>query len=845
VLLANLLLGTLLVLSAILIPGGLLAFVRLVYRPADKRRLLPLDGVEWLTYSLAYGFGVVGSISFILVGFLGLFFRVFVTVWLLEAVAAAVSLAALARIVWVETAVRGRPVLELPAGLCRWKKAVATAPLAGWVVLAGAAVFLVYLVNYDRYNFEEERCLIRAAVLPVHNYLSTDTPMSWILPGEAIENNAFLHWNGGQRLGSAVFSGISLALFDFAGFRILHAFCGLFLLLGSFLAAREVSGRAGPALFAALALALSPYLLQIGTFDENLLAAATSALLLPMLMRKGRDVVGAAVLFALLLGIRPELLPWALVVPVFLRATAGSKEKRWADVTLFVVVALIFMSPCIYKHAREAAIYGIAYESFLSHPPVEHSFLGMTFEWRGLLNWPFVPAPVRPPFDAFPPALSFPLTVADRFGVLLTALALLGAAWNLLRRRWEAFLLLGLSAPLAAILALQSNWMEPAKMLVLVTVLVPFAVWIACGVAWLRDRGLREGLRYTCPLLALAVVWGGVRVCDGLGFQPDVRNLTYRKVYMAGFKRVMLDEQPEVVEMRRQQLVEANWLPSFRNVPLSQDLHLLARNVAHALQDLRQPSVTALEEPVANRFRRIGGFERLMHHPVTSMARGRPSADPKSQLRKVEESQYVDVVFDFSRSIAARADFVSVRRASAETPRLEPGRGVVVRAIPLPWAGRTGDFTLFADREGNVSALLTFEPPEEGPGGMLYGVPGAASDGFLPPGGRLPDREPPRDYSPASLMSGQPDTLATARLAPDLGPAAQMKPVASPQDPGGLVDLTWPPDQSPIIAIAMPALTIVELGEVLSFSPNLNLNWTFRVETPGMIKLAAPIPVGM
>jgi len=832
----NLALGLVLALAAILLPGAVITFVRLVYAPASRKRLRPLDWTEWLTYSLGYGLVSVGSIAFILVGFLGIFFKLFVTVPLLAAIAGVIVGLGLAWIWWVEIIVKGKCARDLPGAAVAWRKVVRRAPLVRPVLVLALCVFLLYLFNFSRYSFDEERCLIRAAVLPVHNYLRSDTPMSWTLPQEAVRNNAFLHWNGGQRLGSAVFSGLSLALFGFAGFRVVHALTGLLIFLGGFLGAREVTGRPGASLVGALALALSPYLLQIDVFDENLLAAAVASLMLPLLLRERRDIIAAAALFALLAGTRHVAIVWMPGLLAFLWFTAPPR-KRVAELAAFAGVALLFMSPYIYKHARDISLYALPYESFLSNPPAVHSFIGIEFEWRGLLNWPFVSDMVRSPFSPYPPALAFPLAIADRFGLLLSALLVTGLIRNLLRRRAVAWLLLSLYVPVAAILAVQSNWIEPAKMYVLVTVMAPFSIWIASGIAWVTDRKSIDWLRYSAPVLALFLTWTAVQLCAGLDFPLDQRNLFYRKVYLAGFPRSMLDEMPEQLESRRRELADGNFLPSLQSVPLFKSTGLAKRRVRHLFQDLTWPSADDMQEPMTNRFRRIQGFAPLMHFPVTSMTTRNQNESPKIDHSDAGQN-YLAVSLDLTKPLAARSDFVTISQALPENHRLEPGGALIVRGLHLPWADRNANLVLVSDQEKNVSALLLFEPPGQGKLDA-YGVPGGASDGFLPPGG------PGRMMEPPDEGAGRADFPSPEELARELGAAADLIPLQPPSKSAAIKEVEWPERVPAVVTIDLPAGALLDFSEVTSFAPNLNFTWYVDVDRIGPVKLAPPIPKGM
>jgi len=842
----------LLTVVVLLVPGALLARTLLVDRDREKRGL---DPVEWLTWSLAYGIAGVGSLTFILVAFLGIFTRIFVSAWLYTGVALVLSALVAAWLWWLHGQPDFGKVAKRLLSAATWKKWVRSAPLSRWVLLLGLAVFAVYLLNFNRQAFDEERCLIRAAVLPVHNYLSADTPMSWMLPESAVENNAFLHWNGGQRLGSALFSGLTLSLFGFSGFRIAYALTGLLIFLGSFLAAREVTGRPGAALFGAAALALSPYLLQIDVFDENLLACAVSALAIPLLLRKPRDIVGAAALVALLVGVRHVAVLWYPAIAAHLWLSGKKGRRGGVELAAFGMLSLLFLSPYIYKHARDIPLYSVPYESFLSNPPALHSFFGAEFSYRGLLNWPFVEHMVRSPFSPLPPALGFPVAIADRFGVLLTGLLLTGFLWCTKqqgrgasekrgrgaaeKRGRGALILLGLHLPVALVLAVQSNWVEPAKMFILVTVMAPFAVWLAGGIAWIMDRDAKVWVRLVAPAGACLIVWGAVGLATRADYPVDQRNFDYRKEYLRSFRQAMLDELPVYVETRRAQLSDRNLLPSLKNLSLLKSPKGLGLRMRHLVGDLSAPDVDDMVEPDANKFRRLLGFDKLMHFPVTSMRETTTFAVGADPLPT--DFPRVTLSMDLSLPLVGREGFASVEAPQAALPRPTVERALIIRGLDIAWAKRKANLMVVASEPGVFAAMLMFEPAADARGLEPPFSPGAASDGYLPSGRTGRDvYSRPGGFDP--MQGGFP---TPEELAKTIGPIALMRPFDGVESNDEVSVVDWPEGAPPTVRLDLPEGSLLVLEELTSFAPNLSFAWYLTAGSPGTLDTSLPTARGM
>ena len=388
----------------------------------------------------AVGVALVCYLSLTTIGFAGIWLPVHLTGWVVLGHSLALTLGALAVISRREGGVV--PALQVLGTTVR--------DAIDWRLgLFLAVVATLYLVGYDSAAFDQERCISRACLLPLHSYLLPDLPLYFDGCADCFDGrNAFFLWNGHQRMGPSVFVAPFVALFGFPGFRLLHAVMGLVAAWFGYHTAREQLGHRGYGYLAGLLVACNPWALGITLVDENILCLGLGSVILYLVLARRTQWLLVGLFFGLFIGVRHVGL---LALPAIFYAVLERGQQRqymapWyhryfgsepvSNLTTITLSILLFSLPWLFVHARAWAVGLPLYESFAGLPAMTHRFLGVEFTLHGLLNWPFVALPVRSPFNGFPNMIALPLQVIATLGLLGVALAAIGMvnSWGDSRR---------------------------------------------------------------------------------------------------------------------------------------------------------------------------------------------------------------------------------------------------------------------------------------------------------------------------------------------------------------------------------------------------------------------------
>lgn len=575
----------------------------------------------------------------------------------------------------------------LVAGFAAWRLAGRDSAEAAprdppWAALIAALVGVIFLVNYDRSHFQYG-CIhtVVQIALDVDNevtlgapFADAGTPQERLAEGrrrvdtaEGLDRELPPPWmnpllflgNTGQRYGTTAMIAPAGAVHGFFGFRLSYALHAA--LLAGFLALLLGRVTSSPALGAAAAAicVVNPWTLRISLLDENLMAAtwAAGALYVAVVRPRGAAIAG---LFAgLAVGIRHIDLLLVLAVATLIVPASAHRGRALRALVAGLTVALL----------HEAVHHQVAYGSPISHEhfvdevwfSTPYTLFGRTFEYAGLLQWPFAETWVRTPYNGLPTALLLPLSAARHLGLLFVAFVAAGMVALARRDRRLSRAILLWAGPLLLLFAVLEDWLDPNKMGIPIVLLPAVAIGFAAGIGAVVRRPITA-----VGALALALLLGvGVRSVADLDVPPD-------PAFAAKYPLVRA-EHPAYAAYDRAAHTRANLLPDFALVEQHARFSLRAR-------------LAALGHELGDRSFRQG--------PLPALPPG-PAGPP------------VDLELDLSAPLVDRTDFLTAG-GGGELNLEREGNAVLLEGLEVPWADRAGDVLVVHDPGRRIRIFLRF-----------------------------------------------------------------------------------------------------------------------------------------
>jgi hypothetical protein len=408
-----------------------------------------------------------------------------------------------------------------------------------FLIVSLAVIFIIYFFNFSLVQSAKGTCLDEAINILLGN---SDEKVS------LLDNIV-----GDQREGAPAFAAGFAAFFSDPGIfsRILFSFCGVMLSAFTFLTVQNIFKKRWLACIFLFISALHPYIFRLSVLDENLFSLTVSSFLIYLLFLKQETLVLlTGFVYACLFNIRHEAVLFLFALIFFITHIHSGRRLKY-----FLIPLILFLIPTFYHHYRAMGSI-FSYESFPQFKQsFPHSFFGINFELKALLNFPFYDSVVRTPFNAYPTFLLWPLYMARYSGVILCSLFLAGLYALYKKERFAFTFVILWICPLYLLFSILENWDFPSKLGVILILFNGFYLLAAYGlnlISGLKFKALNI-LKIILLFSLTCVIIYALNSIPGQIFKPDPRYLD-----KAGSVRT---ESSDIIN------IEKNWLKEIRPVP--------------------------------------------------------------------------------------------------------------------------------------------------------------------------------------------------------------------------------------------------------------------------------------
>ncbi len=525
-----------------------------------------------------------------------------------------------------------------------------------------AVTLVVYLINYDRRHFGYGcvHSVVMVSMTPDAYPTGEDPPTP-----DAAKRMGLIDKQGvGQRYGTTAMIAPHVAYLGFWGFRWIYAVLAAMGAIHAFLLALQLGrGRIWLGVAGWAFATFHPQVLRITLLDENFMSFHLGIAALYYLLRKTPKPVVAGIAAGAAIGIRHIGLG---LIPAGCFLLFRGRED-WRKVVAYTFTAVLMNAPVLIHHQ---ATYG----TIFTHPHFEdenraedaqgypirldYDFLGMDWQYAGLLNWPIQSELTRTPYNPLPTLFYHPVNLVDHQGVLVTALALLGV-WMLVVIRRRLFWALAMWVlPPVLLLGVLENWMDPVKMGVYVSIFPGLLLCFVLGLSEARKRWVAVLVLSVVTLVAVKQA-ASVRVDPDPNFKtlfPDVRA-----------------EHPSYFKWARRGVGVGNLFPDYSRVEEYGAFHTIDR-IGDVFDEL---------------------IDRRFVRPV-----------PKPAV----QTEGVDMKLDIAAPWVGRRDFLSLSPSTGPVIDLmAPGSAYEIDAWPLGWSDVPASVRMVHREDGVIGIFLRFQ----------------------------------------------------------------------------------------------------------------------------------------
>ncbi len=311
------------------------------------------------------------------------------------------------------------------------------------------------------------------------------------------------------------------------GFHVFFLLTRALCMLGTYTLLRRFSDSHWSSLLVSAIIVLNPVVSYAITHNENLAGLFLSVTAVLLVLDEGpwagRRAFASGLVLGALLGVRHITVVSAPALVAYLIISRPS-DRRATQIALLVVGATIALFPYLFWHQY---VFGdiLANELHFGDIAVltEHTLplLGRSFSTYLLLNWPFHHTLVSAIGMPYPTFVLLGLVFLNVFGIVLSAVGLLGLLSLLTARRRASLLLLLWLVPAFSFMGLITDWDADRTTYSFLLLFIP-AVWVVAGLTRLAaDGDRRRDLAVVC--VASILVAASLNTLAGTEFPADDR----------------------------------------------------------------------------------------------------------------------------------------------------------------------------------------------------------------------------------------------------------------------------------------------------------------------------------
>jgi len=427
-------------------------------------------------------------------------------------------------------------------------------------------VFLFYLVRHDvRSTDWDASCLYNAVdkSIGAHDMIFVDGRIfeqfetRHFATSQKIWDNLYINGKASiedQRLGNVALVAPFITLFNFLGFRLMQALLMAVVSILFYSLLNHIFKKEYISIIGAVLIAFNPFLLSLPFITEGIISLMLVLLVIYLLLKHNLFLAGFV--FGALFGSRDVSI---LFIPAIVYYIGIKRYKK--QIRFFLGYFISVSQYLVWRFVAFGNIF--ATPAIQEVNMVKHSFLGLNFNYPGLLNFPFYENIVRTISNPYPTFMIIPLQVIQYFGVLFIALAVMGSMHLFKKNRKLAIFLILWSVPFLLFFMLQENWVKYSLISYITLIMGPLFILITYGLKLFGEKN-KIGINILLLGVIMLLIVGPISLARNLEFEQDPRtNLQYPHEENA---------PPKMLEYEKSVMTRTNILPDYSLANIHQDV---------------------------------------------------------------------------------------------------------------------------------------------------------------------------------------------------------------------------------------------------------------------------------
>ncbi|MBT7392360.1 tetratricopeptide repeat protein, partial [archaeon] len=380
--------------------------------------------------------------------------------------------------------------------------------------LISLIIFILFFINYsgpflgywDTYIASPSIILTgeKTNFIDINNKIIYEYELEQKIPNDLINKNTYGIISKDQRIGAGIIFSIPFLFFGLFGFRLYYSLFITFSFILFYFIIKKLTNSTIISYLSSIILFLNEYFFSINTLNPNILGLIITIMIIYLIINKSNNWFIIGIIFGIFGNIRNVAILFSPALGFILL----NQKKPIKKISYFLIGVITIMLPLLYWNYfafGNPILHSSQYPHFEGlRPEFSHKFLGNSFNFNGLLNFPFHLKIIRTPHYAYPVFIYLFLLFIKILG-LFSIFVILGFIkyFKKNNKNWIFYCLWLI--PYITFLSFQENW-EIAKTSFILLILPIIIIFMSFGLKNINFKSNKKQILIIFIILNLIII---------------------------------------------------------------------------------------------------------------------------------------------------------------------------------------------------------------------------------------------------------------------------------------------------------------------------------------------------